>query len=388
MPEWSIGILSILLFFVGPALTFWVIGKIFSALWGLGRKKMYKQVKRDLDHIINDAKQEAEKYKGEADRLKKELEELEANLSDRGRSYKWLAPLIADIKMALKERERPELELVTSKRPPETRAKVNVLKHEIKCLEEENITLKYHLNYIKTLIPEAEDIIEYDEFRAEDEDADAPHHFLSKEEYNSLPEREKNERALKHYMLRKKKKWEIGRDFERFIGYEYECLGYEVEYFGIEKRFEDLGRDLIVAKDNNIFIIQCKYWSRDKTIHEKHIAQLYGTVIMYELGMDESFLPRMVRGLFITHAKLSSEAKRFAKRLRVEIVEDKELGEYPLIKCNVSKRNGEITRIYHLPMDQQYDTTKIDQPNGDCYAFTIEEAEAKGFRRAFRWHGD
>jgi len=39
-----------------------------------------------------------------------------------------------------------------------------------------------------------------------------------------------------------------------------------------------------------------------------------------------------------------------------------------------------------LPMDQQYDTTKINKKDGDFYAFTVQEAEDKGYRRAHKWH--
>jgi hypothetical protein len=37
--------------------------------------------------------------------------------------------------------------------------------------------------------------------------------------------------------------WQIGRDFERYVGYRYESLGYDVEYMGIVKGLEDLGRE-------------------------------------------------------------------------------------------------------------------------------------------------
>lgn len=39
-------------------------------------------------------------------------------------------------------------------------------------------------------------------------------------------------------------------------------------------------------------------------------------------------------------------------------------------------------------MDQQYDSTTINTKIGDFLASTIEEAEAAGFRRAYRWHGN
>jgi hypothetical protein len=87
--------------------------------------------------------------------------------------------------------------------------------------------------------------------------------------------------------------------------------------------------------------------------------------------------------MFVTHTHLSDEAKKFADALKVSITEDVELGEYPIIKCNIG---NEGIKIYHLPMDQQYDKVKIDPKVGEFYASTIEEAEEAGFRRAYRWH--
>lgn len=53
--------------------------------------------------------------------------------------------------------------------------------------------------------------------------------------------------------------------------------------------------------------------------------------------------------------------------------------EFPRIKCNI---NG-ASKIYHLPFDQQYDRTEIKNA-GEFYAWTVKEAESKGFRRAMR----
>ena len=61
------------------------------------------------------------------------------------------------------------------------------------------------------------------------------------------------------------------------------------------------------------------------------------------------------------------------------------LGDYRRIKCNIARRGGE--RIYHLPFDQQYDTTVIESARGECYVATAGEAEQLGFRRAWRWRG-
>lgn len=90
-----------------------------------------------------------------------------------------------------------------------------------------------------------------------------------------------------------------------------------------------------------------------------------------------------IRATFVTSTSLSDTAIKFANALGVKVIEEKPLEKYPLIKCNVGT-SGE--KIYHLPFDQQYDRTLIKN-QGEFYASTVNEAESKGFRRAFRWHG-
>jgi hypothetical protein len=165
---------------------------------------------------------------------------------------------------------------------------------------------------------------------------------------------------------------------------------------GIEKGLEDLGRDLVCIKDNEIEIVQCKCWASHKTIHEKHINQLYGTVVKYFIDHNQiinrkknlTLFPELIssgqiKAAFVTSTKISETAKKFATALGVKIIEEKPLDKYPLIKCNIGA-NGD--RIYHLPFDQQYDKTLIKN-KGEFYASTVKEAEDKGFRRAFRWRG-
>ena len=103
-----------------------------------------------------------------------------------------------------------------------------------------------------------------------DSQEDPVQFYLTKGEYETLSITERNQRALDRYWSKKKSSWEIGRDYERYIGYLYENEGYSVYYQGIEAGLEDLGRDLIAKRDGEIRVIQCKYWAQYKTIHEKH----------------------------------------------------------------------------------------------------------------------
>jgi hypothetical protein len=203
-------------------------------------------------------------------------------------------------------------------------------------------------------------------------------YFVSKEEYNKYSVSKRNQIALDRYIKGQKTKWQIGRDYELCCGQYFENKGYHVVYFGTEMRLNDMGRDLIATKDNIVYIIQCKYWSQTRLIHEKHIAQLYGSMVEYSLGVEQNLFIQKIEAVFLTNIELSETAKRFAERLGV-IICKKEMNDFPRIKCNIN--NGE--KIYHLPFDQQYDRTQIKNV-GEFYATTIKEAEDNGFRRAFR----
>ncbi len=91
-----------------------------------------------------------------------------------------------------------------------------------------------------------------------------------------------------------------------------------------------------------------------------------------------------MKAVFCTTTSLSPEASAVAAELGVE-VRYQPLADYPMIKCNVTGSGG---RIYHLPFDQMYDKTVIGNAPGEFYAATVSEAEAKGFRRAYRWRPD
>lgn len=235
------------------------------------------------------------------------------------------------------------------------------------------------LDFKEQEIDENEDALrEY----SDEEREDPVTNYLTKEEYRKLSSQERNQMALERYWKRPKSKWLLGRIYERYVGYIYEQQGYTVEYTGIFKGYEDLGRDLICTKGKEVIVIQCKNWSQFKTIFEKHIFQFFGTVFQYRDQNQQ----KKVRAIFYTTTELSELARRFAHELKIDLEEKfKMVKDYPCIKCNISQVDG--TKIYHLPFDQQYDNTKIEHSKGEFYCATVEEAEKKGFRRAYKWRG-
>ena len=271
-------------------------------------------------------------------------------------------------------------------------ARIKELKLETKAYLEQYRQMVYKYEYLLELFPELSEYVDdfstikqldnLTDLKSLEEDFDRTQFYLSKQEFKSLTANQRNQLALDRYIKGQKSKWQIGRDYELFCGLSYEKQDWDVQYFGMERKIEDLGRDLIAKKKNEHLVIQCKYWSKDKTIHEKHIAQLFGTTIMYGLEISESI---KVTPVFITNTKISDQAKKFANKLGVKIIENHAIEEFPRIKCNVNKDEyGDESRIYHLPFDQQYDRTKINKKS-EFYAYTVDEAVNSGFRRAFKY---
>lgn len=378
----------------------------------------YKRSFKDLQDIKNLCAQKVEETKqyiksgqdiyNEQVRNAREVENkkifIESFLSSKIKDFPIVASPLADYSTARDEASINYLENKT-RSAPKAADEIRKIKLEKKKLIEENKAYKWEIEYLHKLLPWLEELEELpiephiDVYNSNNQYDDAAGYWLTPQEYARLSNVEKYQLALDRYKKRKKTKAEIGREYERYIGYLYELAGYEVEYFGIEKGLEDLGRDLICKKDNEIHIVQCKCWSnkQGKQIREKYITQHLGTTLEYflEQNIDKnitsidffnqrSFSDTLIIPIFYATVPLSDTAQRFADRLGVKF-NHISLDDYPMIKCNINRTTKE--RIYHLPFDQQYDKCII-RDEGEFYAETVAEAEKAGFRRAMRWHGN
>lgn len=305
----------------------------------------------------------------------------------------YAAAIVADFETHGIELLAHSLDWGTDKERLKKVASLREIRKDATALIAQHKEAEYQLSYAIRMFPALEDFLstEYQDTHSvtfsdlAHDTHDRVKDYLSDEEYRRLSSIERNQLALDRYRdSHRKTNWQIGRDYELYVGYKYSEKGYLIDYYGSYAGLEDLGRDLIAKKNGLTLIIQCKYWSTKKEIHEKHINQLYGTMICYCI---EHNLPKeTVRGVFVTNISLTDTARKFAKFLEIEVVEGFPMGNYPCIKCNISKnQSGAKTYIYHLPFDQQYDACKIDSP-GEFMAMTVAEAEAAGFRRAYRWH--
>lgn len=193
-------------------------------------------------------------------------------------------------------------------------------------------------------------------------------------------ENELNQKELDRYISKNHSKEEIGLFYERYIGYVFEKKGWHVIYHGAKKGKQDEGIDLICMKKDRVRLVQCKYWSQNKSLFENSIFQLYGTWQLRVKNNEFGF--KKIDAYIITSTTLGAIARNSAETLDVKFTENFNLDKnYPKIKCTTTK-NGE--KIYHLPTDQQYDNIGINKDSRRFYVRTVADAVAKGHRRAYR----
>ena len=348
-------------------------------------EKKYSRIisaqKQSIDEIITQKDNEINNIRQYAKELNRQNILLTNNIKN---SFNKSSQFIADLKTFKYELTAKYLE--SKSHPAHKKAQdVRELKQKTKEYIKEHKLMRYEYDMLFSLFPELENYLEYysgekaESIEKVKENYDYVQSWVSKDEYNSLDENTRNQLALDRYIeSRKKSKWAIGRDYEMFIGHEYEQKGYKVTYTGITDRLEDKGRDLIAQKDNELLIIQCKNWSKYKEIHENHICQLFGTTVQYNIENNYLFKATPV---FITSSTLSETALKFAEYLGVQVIQNKKPEEFPRIKCNINNKE----KIYNLPFDQQYDRTIIGDQKGEFFAWTVQEAVDKGFRRAKKY---
>lgn len=379
-------------------LLFALIGYPYSELSGYDQIRFSSQALLDLQRkfdqkakadasVISQLKKEKQALSNEVTQHKDNLKQvLLSHLS----SAPWLAGMMADYLTYDLEMKAKYLDWGSDKKRLKKVEDIREIRENAKARIAEAKVSIYQLEYLRQLYPGIDDVLDTD-FKDLNFNGTIPEHdptkdYLSKEEWNSLASAEKDQLALDRYVQTKNKSnWQIGRDYELSVAYEYSCNGYTVDTFGSRKGLEDLGRDIISFKTDHTIITQCKYWSKHKTIHEKHIFQLYGTLITYRIDHPDLLCP--VIAVFVTNTTLSDTAREVAKALQIVVVENHEMVDFPRIKCNIGRGESGPTKIYHLPMDSQYDVVQIKDP-GEFYSFTVQEAIDAGFRRAYKWHGN
>lgn len=342
--------------------------------------------------IVEEARSKCLEYENQMRRAERRLSEKNEALNriyaERVQSQPWLASYYADLYQSFDEKW--VLHLRNKNRPAGQKAgEVDKLIHgELREWRLRAKRSEYQLNFYESLFPwllDFKEVPPMDAFKyvsddpSDDDERAVMRDYLSPTEWSDLPTAEKYQLALDRYIRRSKTNWEVGIEYERYIGYLCESRGYHVRYYGATMKKEDMGRDLILQHGKKVILIQCKRWAKEKVIHENHVFQLAGSVFEYQYSHPDAD----VIGAFVATNGFSPVAKLCAERLGIKLYPNIPFAEYPRIKCNIG-RDGQ--KIFHLPMDQQYDNVQICD-DGERYVSTVNEALSLGFRRAYRWRG-
>lgn len=164
---------------------------------------------------------------------------------------------------------------------------------------------------------------------------------------------------------------ELGKMYERYIGYQYWQKGYDVEYHGINKGLEDLGIDLICRNGHDTVLVQTKYWAAHTPVRENTVFQLYGAARYWQaLYPDQN-----ISATIVTSSSFSEQARAAARVLCITLqAGNKYNPDYPTVKC-IRASNG--SRQYRLPEDSDYDSF----PRPITYLHNTASAENQGFMR-------
>ena len=115
-----------------------------------------------------------------------------------------------------------------------------------------------------------------------------------------------------------------GKDFELYVGKEYETLGYTVSYNGIGRKRKDGGIDIIAKNYQEILLIQCKNWKSKKITH-KELKEFIANCMIYK----EKYLKnekRNIKNIYITSNDILEKSAKYF------INENKNIIQYETIK--------------------------------------------------------
>jgi hypothetical protein len=176
--------------------------------------------------------------------LARDREALEALLESRVRGVEFIADAWADYERA--RAQRLGVALQYKSHPAKSAAKeVRAKGKEMAALRRELKRAQWVLRLYEWHFPWLTELRDFEEERSfvagavdvaqgeDGESADPAQHWLSEEEYRALSAVERNQRALDRYLRSRKTPWQLGRDYERYIGCLREAAGARVRYQGI-----------------------------------------------------------------------------------------------------------------------------------------------------------
>ena len=113
-----------------------------------------------------------------------------------------------------------------------------------------------------------------------------------------------------------------GRDYEIFISNHFEKLGYKTKNHGLIHGRKDKGIDLIIMKNKEITLIQCKNWKADgRRIKHNHLKEFLGNTTVFLEDNNDKAKGYNIKILYITSNDILDNSARHFLRENHHIIE-------------------------------------------------------------------
>jgi hypothetical protein len=197
----------------------------------------------DAQRLVADAKAQLAEIRRAADREHQQLAEaraaLEAIASMHVSGAEYIADAWADYEAAITRAQAEQLR-IKSRRAPKSATAVRERGKEMRRLRREAKLNQWIIRLYEHHFPWLTELRDPDEEAAylagptgeaaDQDNQDPVRHWLSAQEYAALSPAERNQLSLDRYSGSRKSPWELGRDYERYIGYLREQAGGKVTY--------------------------------------------------------------------------------------------------------------------------------------------------------------
>lgn len=180
---------------------------------------------------------------------------------------------------------------------------------------------------------------------------------------------------------RNRDNWKYGRDYERYVGYLFECQNFTVRYNGATLGTSDDGIDLFCFDGVKLCVVQCKRWKNK--VDSETIEQFHDAFKRFNRNRDvwddfSDLRYSYAVPVFYSVNGFTNGALLLAKKYGMECITEnfQSVKKYPPVKCI----NSHGVKIYFLPFDKGFDKVPSNFDSLICHKFTVYEAERAGYR--------